>query len=470
MVFDALRPEFVTPALMPHLHGFASRGVRCLNSRSTFPSETRVNQSAVTTGCYPRRHGVVANNFVVTGENGGMVLTTGDDVAFEKALRAMSGPLLGAPTLGQRLAEAGRSYATISAGTSGGGRLINIAARETGSFRFTMRRPEASLPAGVEEQVFETLGPVPDYALPAVDWVRYAVDCYLDHVEPHIAPDVMLLWLCEPDESFHQLGIGSPGALETIANADAQFGRILDHHEKEIANGTFQVAAMSDHGQISLDGDPLDLAAKFADGGFDPQLLNIVIANAGGIWVRDVEAAKPQAIAEWLQHQDWCGPIFTRDGAGGTLRLADLFVDHARAPDIFLALDCNDKENQWGRKGMSLHASRYPAGGGCHGGLSQYEMHNVLVFAGSRFKDGCTLEAPAGNVDILPTLLYVLGPGAPEGIDGRVLYEALSETPDATPQSVKETSLSSRNTSGRVTRLSVSEVDGTRYINRAWTQ
>ena len=44
VVLDALRPEFVTPEMMPNLHAFAGRGVRFANSRSTFPTETRVNQ------------------------------------------------------------------------------------------------------------------------------------------------------------------------------------------------------------------------------------------------------------------------------------------------------------------------------------------------------------------------------------------------------------------------------------------
>lgn len=470
VVFDALRPEFVTPELMPNLHGFAARGVQYRNSRSTFPSETRVNQSAVTTGCYPRRHGVVANNFVVAGEDGPMVLTTGDDVAFEKALDAMAGPLLGVPTLGQRLAAAGMSYATVSAGTSGGGRLINIAARETGSFRFTMRRPEASLPAGIEKRLFDTVGPLPDYARPAIDWVRYATDCYLDFVEAEVRPDVMLLWLCEPDETFHYKGIGSPESLETIANADAQFGRILAHHGESIAAGHMQVVAMSDHGQISLDGEAIDLRAKFADGGFDPDVLDIVVANAGGVWLRGGDTARVADIAQWLQGQDWCGPVFTHDGAAGTLRLAELFVDHPRAPDIFLALASTDDENAWGRKGRSLHASRYPAGGGCHGGLSAHEMHNVLALSGSRFRQGLAPDVPAGNVDILPTLLHVLGPGAPEGIDGRVLREALRETPDGLIPGVSEKTVSSSNRSGKVTHLSVSDVDGTPYINRAWAE
>lgn len=470
VVFDALRPEFVTRDLMPNLHGFAARGVQYRNSRSTFPSETRVNQSAVTTGCYPRRHGVVANNFVAAGDDGPIVLGTGDDVAFEKALNAMPGPLLGVPTLGQRLAAAGMSYATVSAGTSGGGRLINIAGAETGSFRFAMRRPEASLPAGIEKRIFETVGPLPGYARPAIDWVRYAADCYLDFVEAEIRPDVMLLWLCEPDETFHYKGIGSPESLQTITNADAQFGRILAHHGESIAGGGMQVVAMSDHGQIALDGEAIDLRAKFSGGGFDPDVLDIVVANAGGVWLRGGGGVRVADIARWLQRQDWCGPVFTRDGAAGTLRLADLFVDHPRAPDIFLALASNGEENAWGREGRSLHASRYPAGGGCHGGLSRYEMHNVLALCGSCFREGLALDVAAGNVDILPTLLHVLGPGEPEGIDGRVLHEALRETPDGQMQGVSEKTVSSSNASGKVTHLSVSEVDGTPYINHAWAE
>ena len=47
VVFDALRPEFVTPELMPALSAFSAGGVIYSNSHSTFFTETRVNQSAV---------------------------------------------------------------------------------------------------------------------------------------------------------------------------------------------------------------------------------------------------------------------------------------------------------------------------------------------------------------------------------------------------------------------------------------
>ena len=71
IVFDALRPEFLRPDLMPNLHGFAQHGVRFTNSRSTYPTETRVNQSAVLTGCTPRKHGIVANRFPRAGHRTG---------------------------------------------------------------------------------------------------------------------------------------------------------------------------------------------------------------------------------------------------------------------------------------------------------------------------------------------------------------------------------------------------------------
>ena len=148
VVFDALRPEFVTAGLMPNLHGFASGGVRYVNSRSTFPTETRVNQSAVITGCYPSKHGIVANRFMVADGASNRILNTGDDIELEAAFKRSSGRLIDVPTLGERLALAGRSYATISAGTPGGGRLLNHMAETNGCFRCAPRRPDAAVPAG----------------------------------------------------------------------------------------------------------------------------------------------------------------------------------------------------------------------------------------------------------------------------------------------------------------------------------
>ncbi len=225
-VFDALRPEFVTPDLMPRLSAFAEGGVRYLNSRSTFPTETRVNQSAVTTGCLPHRHGVVANKFIANDLLGGRMVNTGDDAALAEALGA--GPVLQVANLAERLTEVGHSFASLSAGTPGGGRLINHSAERLGSTRLAMKAPDKCCPPDLFDRIVGRTGPLPDPRPPAPDWIDWAVDAYLDWIEVEVTPDVMLLWLCEPDETFHWHGIGGPEARGIITHVDAAFGRILD--------------------------------------------------------------------------------------------------------------------------------------------------------------------------------------------------------------------------------------------------
>lgn len=473
VVFDALRPEFVTPELMPNLHGFAERGVRFANARSTFPTETRVNQSAVTTGCYPHRHGVVANRFPLPEAAPGEVLNSGDDLAFEVTLKRMPGRLIGVPTLDEILAGAGKRYASLSAGTSGGGRLINLMAEETGNFRLALKRPEAAVPEGAFARIEERLGPLPAYRTPTLAWNSYAVDAYLECIEPDIAPDVMLLWLCEPDESFHWHGIGSPAALEAIAHMDREFGRLLARRQAEIEAGDLQIVAMSDHGQISLAGAKLDLVARMVAAGLRAAPVPgegtdyaVVVHNGGGIWVRDSNAEFIRRLVRWLRDQPWCGPLFTRDGVEGTLTLAELRADHPRTADVVLALDHGDGANDWGRAGLSADNAPYPEGGGCHGGLSRYELENFIAMGGGAFREGTVLQAPAANVDILPTVLSILGVPLRHQIDGRVLDEALPDgSHDRAPV---ERTIISQNGTGRRSHLSFTEHGGTRYLNRAW--
>ena len=60
VVFDGLRPDLVRPDTTPNLLRLAAMGTRFARARSVFPSETRVCSATVTTGCLPRRHGLVA--------------------------------------------------------------------------------------------------------------------------------------------------------------------------------------------------------------------------------------------------------------------------------------------------------------------------------------------------------------------------------------------------------------------------
>ncbi|MFK7942260.1 MAG: alkaline phosphatase family protein, partial [Paracoccaceae bacterium] len=426
-VFDALRPEFVTPDLMPNLSAFATGGVRYVNSRSTFPTETRVNQSAVTTGCLPRKHGVVGNKLMATDLLPGRMIDTGNDAALVEALE--SGPLLQMPNMAERLATAGRSFASLSAGTPGGGRLINHSAEHLASTRLAMKAPDQCCPPDLFDRLVAKAGPLPDAKPPSPAWIDWAVTAYLDGIEQEITPDAMLLWLCEPDETFHWHGIGGPEAHGILAHADSAFGRILDRLAPLIVAGEMQVIAMSDHGQLTLSGERIDIPAKLTKAGFscsrtgleDGADCALALANGGGLWVRGSDAALVIRITEWLLEQDWCGPVFTRTGTAGTLPSALLGLDHPRAPDIVLVCQTAEDKNVHGVNGLSLHDAPYPEGGGCHGGLSIWELHNVLCLGGAAFRQGAEIAAPAGNIDILPTVMSLLGLVPPTEIDGRVL-------------------------------------------------
>jgi len=442
VLFDALRPEFVTPDLMPNLYSFAENGVRYKNSHSVFPTETRVNQTALVTGCLPRTTGIVANGFMAADCMPDQVLHTANDELLEHAFALTDNQLIGAPSLGQRLTGAGLRYASMSAGTPGGGRLINHSAEADGSLRFAMRNADASCPAGLLDAISQKVGPMPDYQRPATEWISWAVNAYLQWIEPEYNPHVMLLWLCEPDETFHYLGIGSQPSLDTIKHADYEFGRILEAHGEAIDIGGLNIIAQSDHGQITLEGEPVDIPAKLNEAGFRAAAQPaedidcvVVVHNGGGIWVKEDNAGLIAALVEFLAQQDWCGPLFTRNGAGGTLTLEQIG----------------------------------PVGGGCHGGLSRHELHNFLCMCGAAFKKNRVPDVPAGNIDIAPTVCRILGVAHTPSFDGRVLDEALSSVEDD-PQKWQETTVVSSNSFGVKTHLSVSEYRGSRYLNRAWVE
>jgi arylsulfatase A-like enzyme len=66
-------------------------------------------------------------------------------------------------------------------------------------------------------------------------------------------------------------------------------------------------------------------------------------------------------------------------------------------------------------------------GAGTHSSLSPYDLHNTLVACGPNLRRGWVDELPSGNIDVAPTILWLLGiePAAPT--DGRVLLEAMAD-------------------------------------------
>lgn len=473
--FDALRPDMVTPALMPNLTAFAKNGVHCTHSRSTFPTETRVNQAALVTGCYPTRHGIVGNKFLEPVASPGKLFNTGDETQLAEGDRKLNGKLVSVPVLGEILARHGMRLAVLSAGTPGGTRMLHHKAEKLGGFRLALHRPDASVPADRIKAVIDRIGPIPKHEIPTLSWLTYATDTYLNYIEPELKPEVCILWFCEPDNSYHFRGIGSEPNLAAIRHADAEFGRILQWREQSEMGERLQIITMSDHGQLTVTGEAVDIAAGLEQAGFtvgetvsDGADAALALGSAGGIYVRDSDPDLIRAIVAWLKTQPWCGPIFTRDGEG-TLPHALAGIEHRRAPDIGLVLRNDNGINAYGVAGSCQHDSTvYPIGGGLHGGLHHLELSNWLAMSGDAFRTGYESPLPTGVIDILPTVMTLLDLPVPSYVQGRVLREALVDYTDPLLPEVFQKTFTADGQNDYRAHLSLSYVGSTYYLERGW--
>ncbi|WP_137125217.1 alkaline phosphatase family protein [Roseomonas sp. HF4] len=436
VALDGLRPDMVDAARTPHLAALAAAGTRFANARSVFPSETRVATPSLITGCRPGGHGMVANTLFDAAAAPDRLLRTKlvEDVL---AMAAGAESPLQRPSLAERLAPAGMSFALVSAGTAGAARLLHPAAGRLGAFRWNVE-DEGSETA---EEVRAALGPTPPHGAPNTARVEFAGRVLLEHVLPRHAPDVALLWLSEPDVAFHWCGLGAPETLAALRAADEVLGRIVAWRDAQPDAAEIAVIVLSDHGHVTGRGkmclrSELQRAGFRAGTGMAPDV-DVVVAPAAapGLWLRDVALA-PQ-IAAFLATQPWAGPLLARDPAilpeGSAFPLAALGSAHARSADLVATFAGSEAADEWGLAGTApFDAPDVPDGGGMHGGLHRAELATVLVMQGGPFRGGAVAQEAADLTDIVPTLLHMLGLGT-EGMEGAPLMAAFDNAGDAPP-------------------------------------
>ena len=81
IVVDGLRPDYVTPEVMPRLSRLGQRGIVFRAHHSVFPTVTRVNASSFVTGAYPETHGLLGNTIYIPAVNATKGLDTGEKAA-----------------------------------------------------------------------------------------------------------------------------------------------------------------------------------------------------------------------------------------------------------------------------------------------------------------------------------------------------------------------------------------------------
>ena len=117
----------------------------------------------------------------------------------------------------------------------------------------------------------------------------------------------------------------------------------------------------------------------------------------------------------------------------GTFGLTQALIQRGDAPDVVMAFRWTDLQNQFGVTGEIDADWQRAAGKGTHATLSRFDMHNTLIAAGPDFKRGQTDDLPTGNVDLVPTILQILGIKVPHQMDGRILSEAVATPPSVLP-------------------------------------
>jgi len=176
----------------------------------------------------------------------------------------------------------------------------------------------------------------------------------------------------------------------------------------------------------------------------------IVIAANGGsdyFYVPGHDLTTVKKLVKFLQQREEYGAIFvdTRYGAiPGTLSMAQVNLENATRqnngqPDVVVSFNWDDTVSIQGMRGIEFESF---GGGqhGMHGSFGTTDVHNTLIANGPSFQPSATIAGPSGNVDVAPTVAYLLGLSMPQA-DGRVLNEALAtpaskSTPTVAPFTV----------------------------------
>jgi predicted AlkP superfamily pyrophosphatase or phosphodiesterase len=180
----------------------------------------------------------------------------------------------------------------------------------------------------------------------------------------------------------------------------------------------------------------------------------VVAANGGSdyFYVPGHDATTVKNLVKFLQQREEYGAIFVDSRYGvipGTLTMAQVNLENATRqnngqPDVVVSFNWDDTVSIQGKAGIEFES--FSAGQhGMHGSFGIADVHNTLIANGPSFRSTSTITNPSGNVDVAPTVAYLLGLSLPQA-DGRILNEALvtpasTSTPNVVPSTVTPSSV-----------------------------
>ena len=475
VIWDGMRPDFVTEQNCPTLYQLSKAGVTFAHHHSVYPSATEVNGTAISTGAYPAHDGIVGNHEYRPDIDPLREVRTEAPETAKKGDALTDGHYLPMPTLAEIVRGTGRK--AVVAGAKPVALLPDRAPRKNGDSGANIFAG-STWPKELLATLTNRFGPYPKDGLnppTRSDWTTKAL---IEVLWAENVPDFTFLWINEPDASQHLTGPGSKTSLAAIRSADENLARIVKALESHGIREATDIIVASDHGCSTLES-VHDVGAEMQKAGIPavrefktkPKPGQVIVVSNSGMTMAYVighEQKMVEKVVRFFQGWDFTGVIFTRNAMPGTFALSQAHLDSEAAPDILVSLRWKPGKNKNGVPGIIYgDKSLYGPDQGLHVSLSPFDMHNVLIAQGPDFRTGVTSVLPSGNVDVAPTVLWVLGITPPKPMDGRVLTEALTmkgpELKSYEPHRIEAT----RELDGRVWRqyLNFTQVNGVDYFD-----
>ncbi|MBC8095846.1 MAG: alkaline phosphatase family protein [Akkermansiaceae bacterium] len=438
VVWDGMRPDFISREHTPTLHQLAQEGVMFEKHHSAYITSTEVNGTAIATGQNPEHSGIMANKMYFPKVK---PLESSDTQASQIVLdcdHLSHGHYLLTPTLAEILQAAGKK--TVIAGTKQVALLHDRRQRPDTYTQGINLHEGKTLPGAALKPITNLLNRFPGAVStsgptanePRDQWTTRAM---LGPLWTNGVPEFSLLWLSEPDFSLHAAGPGSPKAMAALESSDRKLALVLEELKQRGIHAKTDVFVVSDHG-FSTIGTSVNVADQLTAAGFKafrkfpapPQTGEILVIGQGGsvlFYVIGHDRNVIHKLVEFLQAQEFSGVILTRKAMQGTFSLADARINTPNAPDVVLSMRWTADKSKTGVPGI-FASDGGAIGRGNHASLSRFDLNNTLVAAGPDFKKGFKSSMPSGNMDLAPTILWLLDVKSPKPMDGRVLSEALT--------------------------------------------
>jgi predicted AlkP superfamily pyrophosphatase or phosphodiesterase len=404
-MLDGTRPDVLRAVRTPTLTGLADAGVRYLQARTIYPSQTRVAFVSLPTGSYTGSHGIVGGE-VFMDANWQPVSFGDDDPIKAQALCAR-------PTIFEEATAAGLTsvYAAMKGyelvGARGATWTINGNKTLDPAAYATRYQPSVNGSAALALFNKERL---------SRDLLDQTMALFKEK-----RPNLAIINLGSGDYSAHSFGPDTAEYRQTLEFLDGLIADLLKGLEDMQVRHRTTIIISADHGFSPVNAKwlvaksaptpPLVIVPELTARGIEHHVTNTG-GTSMGVYIRD-KARIAEAVAT-LREQPWTESVYCEDAAAKCDRtLRELHAYFAgRSPDLMVDLDDDATVNR--------------AYAGNHGSLHETDMRIPLILSGAGIRQGGVL-GKASIVDVAPTIVKLLGlPGRVLQPDGRVLQEALA--------------------------------------------